>query len=479
MRRSSVRAKATNLGVLLVLSFSAIQSAKADYVFGVAEKLGAPVNSPNPSDYEWWPRLHADGLSLVVLRGLDEGQEVWQFARASKQDAWQTAIQIDVDDTSQLGGGGPATFMPGAMTMDGLECYGMWYIAPEGYGDMDLYFLKRDTIDSPWSEVMNVGPPVNTKYSEAHSVISPDGLELLFSDQGFPRPGGHGGEDIWVARRAMRTDPWPEPENLGPVVNSPSNDSRAHISLDGLLLFFDSRRPGGYGSSDLYVTRRMTLSDPWEEPVNLGQNVNSAGDEFGPGISPDGRELYLVRNKDIWRASVEPTVDFDGDGVVDGVDINIMVDFWGTDEPLCDIGPMPWGDGVVDVQDLIVLVEHMVEAKAAPVEPEAVNVNEADDGGQVGLEVGQILTVTLDANPTTGYGWEQVADQESILEQIGEPEFKPSDTGEPPVVGAGGWEILRFEATGAGQMTLQLVYHRSWEEDVEPLQTFSIQVLVQ
>jgi hypothetical protein len=39
----------------------------------------------------------------------------------------------------------------------------------------------------------------------------------------------------------------------------------------------------------------------------------------------------------------------------------IMVDYWGTDEPLCDIGPMPWGDGIVDVQDLIVLSEHLFE----------------------------------------------------------------------------------------------------------------------
>jgi hypothetical protein len=41
----------------------------------------------------------------------------------------------------------------------------------------------------------------------------------------------------------------------------------------------------------------------------------------------------------------------------------IMVDNWGTDNSLCDIGPMPWGDGVVDVQDLIVLAEHFFDVK--------------------------------------------------------------------------------------------------------------------
>jgi len=57
----------------------------------------------------------------------------------------------------------------------------------------------------------------------------------------------------------------------------------------------------------------------------------------------------------------EPIVDLNGDGIVDSADMCIMVDYWGTDEPLCDIGPMPWGDGIVDVQDLIVLSEHLFE----------------------------------------------------------------------------------------------------------------------
>ncbi len=61
---------------------------------------------------------------------------------------------------------------------------------------------------------------------------------------------------------------------------------------------------------------------------------------------------------------------------------------------------------------------------------------------------------------------------------MGEAEFKPSQTGGPPLVGAGGWEIFRFKAIGAGQMILQLIYHVPWEEGVEPINTFSIEVVV-
>ena len=56
---------------------------------------------------------------------------------------------------------------------------------------------------------------------------------------------------------------------------------------------------------------------------------------------------------------MSPIVDLNTDGIVDCADICIVVDHWGTDEPLCDIGPMPWGDGVVDVNDLIVLVDYL------------------------------------------------------------------------------------------------------------------------
>ena len=90
---------------------------------------------------------------------------------------------------------------------------------------------------------------------------------------------------------------------------------------------------------------------------------------------------------------------------------------------------------------------------------------------------GQILVVTLESNPSTGYRWKQAENNESILEQLGEAEFKSSEEGEPPLVGAGGWEIFRFKAVSAGQMSFLFFYHRYWE-DVEPLKTFSIQVVV-
>jgi N-acetylneuraminic acid mutarotase len=55
------------------------------------------------------------------------------------------------------------------------------------------------------------------------------------------------------------------------------------------------------------------------------------------------------------------SLDFNGDGIVDSMDICIMVEHWQEDYPSCDIAPRPFGDGVVDTQDLIVLSEYLFE----------------------------------------------------------------------------------------------------------------------
>ena len=343
-----------SLGSLSLILGLYAQPVYADYEFGTAENLGPLINS---ADNEWYVRLHLDELSLIVYRNTATETQRWLFTRTAKGEPWDTGVRTDTLPKEEQGGG---LILPGWSTIDGLELV-TWGPLEGNYGGYDLYTFTRESIDIAWMEceLVNLGPVVNTSNGEALATISADGLELYFSDWGLHRPGGYGEEDLWVTRRATRLSPWETPENLGSIVNSPSNDSRAHISIDGLRLFFDSRRPGGYGGSDLYVARRRTLSDPWGPPVNLGPQVNSSGNEWSPCISPDGRELYFSRDEDIWRAPINPVVDMDGSGQVNAADMSILVNHWHTGDPLCDIGPMPWGDGRIDEEDLKVLSEYL------------------------------------------------------------------------------------------------------------------------
>ncbi|MBW2175139.1 MAG: hypothetical protein JRF64_11180, partial [Deltaproteobacteria bacterium] len=72
-----------------------------------------------------------------------------------------------------------------------------------------------------------------------------------------------------------------EPVNLGPTVNSSSDDGSLSISADGLELYFGSARPGGYGGRDLWMTTRETIDHGWGSPANLGPTVNSSFREVG------------------------------------------------------------------------------------------------------------------------------------------------------------------------------------------------------
>jgi Tol biopolymer transport system component len=133
----------------------------------------------------------------------------------------------------------------------------------------------------------------NTPFSDGCPIQSPDGLSLFMASN---RPGGQGGLDIWVARRAHKDDPWGTPENPGAPVNSEADDF-CPTPTRGNRLFFVSARPGGFGAADIYVTRFR--NGAWEQPRNLGCNINSAGGEASPSyFEDDGHTiLYFSSNR--------------------------------------------------------------------------------------------------------------------------------------------------------------------------------------
>jgi predicted secreted protein len=458
------------ISLVLVLALGlATEVANADFTFDTLTNLGPRVNS---TAFDGSPDISADGLSLYFdsLRPDGLGNwDIWVTTAQTTNADWGTPVSLPPPVNSSSGDSGPC------ISADGLSLF-FASDRPGGFGSYDLWVTTRLTTEDPWEPPVNLGLTVNSWAYDNHPSISADALSLYFDSSRF---GGYGSNDLWVTTRKTTQDPWEPPVNLGPTFNTSNIEYSPNISNEDLTFFFDSR----IWDRDIWVTTRRTADDDWGTAENLGPPVNTSYIDTDPSIWVDGSTLYFVSNRpggfgsaDLWQVSISPVVDFNGDGIVDCADICIMVDHWGTDEKLCDIGPTPFGDGIVDVQDMIVLAEHLFEG-IPPVEPEEVNVDEEDDGSQVELEQGQILVVTLESNPTTGYRWEQIEAQESILQQMGEAEFKPSETGEPPLVGAGGWEIFRFKAISAGQMTLQLVYHRPWEEGVEPLKTFSLQVV--
>jgi hypothetical protein len=96
--------------------------------------------------------------------------------------------------------------------------------------------------------------------------------------------------------------------------------------------------------------------------MNLGPVINSLSMDFGPSVSADGSTLYFVSLRsgsgDLWQAPIIPFIDFNADEIVDISDLVTLIEHWGTNEMLCDIAPMPWGDGRIDAADVEVLMSY-------------------------------------------------------------------------------------------------------------------------
>ena len=346
--------------------------AKADFTFGTPTNLGPMANS---SAHEVSPSVSADGLQLYISQwesirpGGYGGADIWLSTRVTTDDPWGEPLNLGPMINSSSNEEGVS------ISTDGLTLY-FSSNRPGGQGGWDLWVTTRATKNDPWEEPVNLGPMVNSSANEAAPFLSADGLQLYFMDWGVLRPGGYGKIDIWVTTRTTRDDEWGIPVNLGPPVNSSAHDKHASISADGLALFFCSTRPGGYGGGDLYVTTRVSTDEPWGEPANLGPSVNTSGWDEMPNISVDGSTLYFATDHragyggyDMWQVKILPVVDFNADGIVDSADVCMMVDHWHTDEPLYDIAPLPYGDGIVDVKDLVLLAEHLTKAAEDPNEP--------------------------------------------------------------------------------------------------------------
>ncbi len=134
---------------------------------------------------------------------------------------------------------------------------------------------------SGWSEPVNLGATINTGANEQGPALSGDGLSLYF---GSDRPGGFGSTDLWVSHRACLGCPWEVPVNLGDRINTGASEQGPSLSIDGHLLFFTSNRPGGAGGQDIYVSSRSNPTNDlgWGPPMALGPDVNTAANEAGP-----------------------------------------------------------------------------------------------------------------------------------------------------------------------------------------------------
>lgn len=191
---------------------------------------------------------------------------------------------------------GPAAPLPaplnsiddeGAATIsaDGQTMYISLCRRPDGVGDCDIY--KSDLVGNEWTKPVNMGRSINSPLWDAQASVTADGQTLYFSTR---RPGSmDSSEDLYVTYK--NTDgSWTPPRNLGEPVNTRFNECSPFISADGRTLYFASNGHPGYGNLDLFMSRRLD-DGTWSEPVNLGEPINSYGDDAFLTIPASGDKI--------------------------------------------------------------------------------------------------------------------------------------------------------------------------------------------
>jgi outer membrane protein OmpA-like peptidoglycan-associated protein/tetratricopeptide (TPR) repeat protein len=253
------------------------------------ENLGDAINS---EFNEYWPALTVDEQMLMFTVMLPE---------KSPRGGDQVRLHEDFFYSTQDEGSwdmrknaGPPLNTPDnegaqSMTADGKT---LWFTAcnrQSGQGQCDLYYSWWE--DGKWSMPRNAGAPLNSRYSEKHPAISADGRILYFTSN---RPGGSGSYDIWMAE--WNGERWNDPVNLGDSVNTRGVEQSPFIHPDQQSLYFSSDGWPGMGQGDIFLTR-LDRKTGWTRAKNLGYPINTYNDEIGLSINARGTRAYFASNR--------------------------------------------------------------------------------------------------------------------------------------------------------------------------------------
>lgn len=160
----------------------------------------------------------------------------------------------------------------------------------------DIYVSRN--VDGEWKPFQKLGPQVNHPvYWDSQPTVSADGNSIIFASD---RPGGYGGIDLYVTRRDPVTKQWGAAVNLGPNINTAGDEKTPFIHSDSETLYFssgDNKRTGGsghygFGGFDIFYSRKDDKGQ-WGEPVNIGYPINSEGDDTGFFVSGDAKTGYF------------------------------------------------------------------------------------------------------------------------------------------------------------------------------------------
>ena len=367
-RSNTMTARGSKSGAVLVaaLMARAVGVAAARDGEWTDIKLVSGVNSPF---LDWGPCLSPDGRELYFAsdRPPSEGgqfnMDLWVATRSNLDEPFvDTNVELLEDLSSPWGDEANVCF-----SSDGLTVYFASDRA-EGRGGFDIYKATRSGVEAPWDDVTNGEEleEINTGVNELDLTISADGLVAVFDR------GPLGATDLYIAERQDPTDAFGGVRPIESLNGEFTTESNPSLTPDGLTLFFadyfGGTRQGSHGLDDLWLATRTSRDQPFGEPQNLGRPLNTVGRENAPFIwgnwPHEEATLYFGRETNqIWQATWKPARRFlrgdcNTDGTVNISDAICALNwlFAGDSAPGCRAALNTNGDQEVDIADSVFLL---------------------------------------------------------------------------------------------------------------------------
>ena len=259
---------------------------------GVLLNMGGNVNS-RQADYGPTLNINSDILLFTsqrneVRRSLNTQSNEDLFIAKKEGDYWQEAVALKEINTRYNEGSA-------CLSRDGKTLYFARCDAPECLGGCDIFVATLQP-DSTWSSIRNLGAKVNSLSWDSHPALSHTEDTLFFASD---RIGGFGLADIYFTYK-LKGGGWAAAQNLGPIVNTRSNEVSPFFHPRFNILYFSSNgQLYNFGEFDIYKTYQ--IGSIWGEPVNIGPLVNGRGSEFYFTIDAESKDLFYARsaNRDL------------------------------------------------------------------------------------------------------------------------------------------------------------------------------------
>lgn len=256
----------------------------------VIEHVSAKVNSPYS---EKFPLISYDGNTLYFSSGrpMTTGGDTDPNTEQYYDDIYSS--------TKQKGEWMPAKQLSSDINSSGNDAplsitsdgKRIYFYSSKG-DEGKIYFVDKN--DTTWSMPQMISDNISTEEYETGACISPDGKTFYFSSE---REGGFGGEDIYKSQ-LMGDNTWDEPVNLGPQINTPYDEDDPFLLADGKTFYFSSQGHNTMGGFDIFVSKFDPAKKTWTVPANMGYPINSAEDEISISWSADGKMGYFSEDNE-------------------------------------------------------------------------------------------------------------------------------------------------------------------------------------